>query len=103
MSGVTLLGPVEIRELAGRLGVQPTKKLGQNFVVDANTVRKIVTAANVAASATGSVTRQGTSFARWYETTPSIAVGAITDRLVACATAGASSADSTAPLHSGCA
>ncbi|WP_437584467.1 16S rRNA (adenine(1518)-N(6)/adenine(1519)-N(6))-dimethyltransferase RsmA [Paramicrobacterium sp. CJ85] len=49
MSGVTLLGPVEIRELAGRLGVQPTKKLGQNFVVDANTVRKIVTAANVAA------------------------------------------------------
>lgn len=48
MSGVTLLGPAEIRDLAGLLGVQPTKKLGQNFVVDANTVRKIVTTAHVA-------------------------------------------------------
>lgn len=31
-----------MRALAGRLGVRPTKTLGQNFVVDANTVRKIV-------------------------------------------------------------
>lgn len=37
-----LLGPGEIRDLAGRLGVRPTKTLGQNFVVDANTVRSIV-------------------------------------------------------------
>lgn len=37
-----LLGPKEVRELADRLGVSPTKKLGQNFVIDPNTVRKIV-------------------------------------------------------------
>jgi len=40
-----LLGPAEIRELAARLGVAPTKKLGQNFVHDPNTVRRIVAAA----------------------------------------------------------
>ncbi|GAA3652147.1 16S rRNA (adenine(1518)-N(6)/adenine(1519)-N(6))-dimethyltransferase RsmA [Microbacterium marinilacus] len=44
---VTLLGPSEIRSLAASLDVTPTKKLGQNFVVDANTVRKIVQAARV--------------------------------------------------------
>jgi 16S rRNA (adenine1518-N6/adenine1519-N6)-dimethyltransferase len=42
-----LLGPVEIRELAERLEVRPTKQWGQNFVVDANTVRKIVRVAGV--------------------------------------------------------
>lgn len=42
-----LLGPAEIRELAGRLGVTPTKKLGQNFVHDPNTVRRIVAAAGL--------------------------------------------------------
>lgn len=42
-----LLGPAEIRELAERLDVSPTKKLGQNFVIDANTVRKIVKTAGV--------------------------------------------------------
>jgi len=40
-----LLGPVEIRALAARLGVAPTKSLGQNFVHDGNTVRRIVAAA----------------------------------------------------------
>lgn len=39
---MTLLGATEIRRLAAELDVTPTKKLGQNFVVDANTVRKIV-------------------------------------------------------------
>lgn len=39
---VSLLGATEIRRLAAELDVTPTKKLGQNFVVDANTVRKIV-------------------------------------------------------------
>ncbi len=48
-SSSALLGPAEIRELAERLGLQPTKKLGQNFVVDANTVRRIVRAAGVRA------------------------------------------------------
>ena len=33
-----LLGPTEIRELAARLGIQPAKRLGQKFVVDAGTV-----------------------------------------------------------------
>ena len=42
-----LLGPAEIRDLAELLGIQPTKKLGQNFVHDANTVRRIVAAAGV--------------------------------------------------------
>ncbi|PWC08548.1 16S rRNA (adenine(1518)-N(6)/adenine(1519)-N(6))-dimethyltransferase RsmA [Mycetocola zhujimingii] len=46
---MTLLGPAEIRDLAELLDVQPTKKLGQNFVVDANTVRRIVKVAKVAA------------------------------------------------------
>jgi ABC-type antimicrobial peptide transport system permease subunit len=41
-----LLGPAQIRELAARLGVAPTKKLGQNFVHDPNTVRRIVAAAD---------------------------------------------------------
>lgn len=42
-----LLGPVEVRELAERLDVSPTKKLGQNFVIDPNTVRKIVRLAGI--------------------------------------------------------
>jgi 16S rRNA (adenine1518-N6/adenine1519-N6)-dimethyltransferase len=45
--GKTLLGPAEIRDLAEMLGVNPTKKLGQNFVIDANTVRRIVKVATV--------------------------------------------------------
>jgi len=43
-----LLGPAQVRELAERLGVAPTKKLGQNFVIDPNTVRKIVRLAGIA-------------------------------------------------------
>jgi 16S rRNA (adenine1518-N6/adenine1519-N6)-dimethyltransferase len=43
-----LLGPAEIRDLAELLDLQPTKKLGQNFVIDANTVRRIVRIAGVA-------------------------------------------------------
>jgi len=43
----TLLGAAEIREIAARIGVNPTKKLGQNFVVDANTCRRIVKVADV--------------------------------------------------------
>lgn len=47
-----LLGPGEARALAGRLGLRPTKTLGQNFVVDPNTVRRIV---RLAAPAAGDV------------------------------------------------
>jgi len=48
----TLLGPAEIRDLADLLGIQPTKKLGQNFVIDPNTVRRIVKAAHVVSGET---------------------------------------------------
>jgi 16S rRNA (adenine1518-N6/adenine1519-N6)-dimethyltransferase len=44
---VSLLGPAEIRALAERLGVRPTKTLGQNFVHDPNTVRRIARLAGV--------------------------------------------------------
>ncbi|MFI2753333.1 16S rRNA (adenine(1518)-N(6)/adenine(1519)-N(6))-dimethyltransferase RsmA [Cellulomonas sp. P22] len=44
-----LLGPAEIRELAARAGIRPTKTLGQNFVLDGGTVRKIVRQAEVTA------------------------------------------------------
>jgi 16S rRNA (adenine1518-N6/adenine1519-N6)-dimethyltransferase len=44
-----LLGPAEIRGLAAELDVRPTKKLGQNFVHDPNTVRRIVDLAAVGA------------------------------------------------------
>ena len=42
-----LLGPVEVRALAAELELRPTKRLGQNFVHDANTVRRIVRAAEL--------------------------------------------------------
>jgi 16S rRNA (adenine1518-N6/adenine1519-N6)-dimethyltransferase len=45
----SLLGPADIRTLAARLGVRPTKTLGQNFVHDPNTVRRIVRAADLSA------------------------------------------------------
>ena len=47
MADVQLLGGVDIRELAARLDVVPTKKLGQNFVTDPNTIRRIVAAAKL--------------------------------------------------------
>jgi 16S rRNA (adenine1518-N6/adenine1519-N6)-dimethyltransferase len=40
-----LLGPAEVRAVASRLGLTPAKRLGQNFVVDPNTVRRIVAVA----------------------------------------------------------
>lgn len=42
-----LLGAADIRALAAELGIRPTKQWGQNFVIDANTVRRIVKAADV--------------------------------------------------------
>jgi 16S rRNA (adenine1518-N6/adenine1519-N6)-dimethyltransferase len=39
----------EVRALAARLDLRPTKRLGQNFVTDANTVRRIVALAGVGA------------------------------------------------------
>jgi 16S rRNA (adenine1518-N6/adenine1519-N6)-dimethyltransferase len=43
----SLLGPAEVRELAATLGVRPTKTLGQNFVHDPNTIRRIVRLADL--------------------------------------------------------
>ena len=42
-----LLGPTEVRGLCQALGIRPTKTLGQNFVHDAGTVRRIVKSAGV--------------------------------------------------------
>ena len=43
----SLLGPAQIRALADRLGIRPTKQWGQNFVIDGGTVRRIVRAAHL--------------------------------------------------------
>jgi 16S rRNA (adenine1518-N6/adenine1519-N6)-dimethyltransferase len=48
-AGPRLLGPADVRSLAAELGIRPTKQRGQNFVIDANTCRRIVRAAGVGA------------------------------------------------------
>jgi 16S rRNA (adenine1518-N6/adenine1519-N6)-dimethyltransferase len=47
MSDVRLLRAADVREIAGRLGVRPTKRLGQNFVVEQGTVRQIAALAAI--------------------------------------------------------
>lgn len=47
MADSRLLGPAEVRALAAELDLRPTKQWGQNFVIDANTVRHIVKLAGV--------------------------------------------------------
>jgi len=47
---IRLLGRTEIRRLANELDLRPRKSLGQNFVHDANTVRRIVTASGISRS-----------------------------------------------------
>ena len=42
-----LLGPIEVHAICQALGVRPTKTLGQNFVHDAGTVRRIVRDAGI--------------------------------------------------------
>ncbi|MFC6086131.1 16S rRNA (adenine(1518)-N(6)/adenine(1519)-N(6))-dimethyltransferase RsmA [Sphaerisporangium aureirubrum] len=44
---VNLLGPSDIRNLADKLDLRPTKRLGQNFVIDGGTVRRIARLAGV--------------------------------------------------------
>lgn len=46
-AGPRFLGPADVRSLASSLDLRPTKQRGQNFVIDANTVRRIVRAAGV--------------------------------------------------------
>ncbi len=47
MADTGLLDPSSVRALAAALNLRPTKQRGQNFVIDANTVRRIVAAAGV--------------------------------------------------------
>ena len=49
MADGDLLGPAAVREIAARLGVRPAKRLGQNFVIDPGTVRRIVALAGLSA------------------------------------------------------
>ncbi len=48
MTEPELLGARRVRELLERYEVRPTKSLGQNFVVDPNTIRKVLAVADVA-------------------------------------------------------
>lgn len=50
MSETGLLNPASIRRIADQIGLRPTKTRGQNFVHDANTVRRIVSLAQVGAA-----------------------------------------------------
>lgn len=45
-----LLSAADIRKLADRLELRPTKTLGQNYVIDPNTIRRIVTTADLAST-----------------------------------------------------
>jgi len=47
VSTAALLGPADVRRIAAELGLRPSKARGQNFVIDANTVRRIVRIADV--------------------------------------------------------
>lgn len=46
-TGRGLLDPTTVRAIAAEIGLRPTKQRGQNFVIDANTVRRIVNLAGV--------------------------------------------------------
>ena len=46
-AGPRFLGPADVRSLAASVGVRPTKQRGQNFVIDGNTVRRIVRVAEL--------------------------------------------------------
>jgi 16S rRNA (adenine1518-N6/adenine1519-N6)-dimethyltransferase len=49
---VALFGPADVRRLVAELGIRPTKRLGQNFMHDANTIRRIVATAQLRADDT---------------------------------------------------
>ena len=48
--GRGLLDPTTVRAIAAEIGLRPTKQRGQNFVIDANTVRRIVALSGVQGS-----------------------------------------------------
>ena len=47
MAAAGLLTPSDVRQIAGRLGVRPSKRLGQNFVIEPGTVRRIAAQASL--------------------------------------------------------
>lgn len=47
MPDTGLLDPASVRRIAAELGLRPTKQRGQNFVIDANTVRRIVSLSGI--------------------------------------------------------
>jgi 16S rRNA (adenine1518-N6/adenine1519-N6)-dimethyltransferase len=49
-AGPRLLGPADVRQLAASLDLRPTKQRGQNFVIDPNTVRRIVRDSGITAA-----------------------------------------------------
>lgn len=49
---VRFLGAGDVRQIAARLGIRPTKRLGQNFVIDGGTIRRIVSLARLRPSDT---------------------------------------------------
>jgi 16S rRNA (adenine1518-N6/adenine1519-N6)-dimethyltransferase len=50
MTEARLLGARRLRELCERHGIRPRRSLGQNFVIDPNTIRKVVDQADIQAS-----------------------------------------------------
>ncbi len=50
MTSQTLLGARRLREVLAKHGFTPRKSLGQNFVIDPNTIRKIVEVSGVSAA-----------------------------------------------------
>lgn len=47
LAPLSLLGAADVRRIAADIGLRPTKQRGQNFVIDANTVRRIVRTSGV--------------------------------------------------------
>ncbi|PIE20346.1 MAG: 16S rRNA (adenine(1518)-N(6)/adenine(1519)-N(6))-dimethyltransferase [Arachnia propionica] len=52
MAEAGLLGAQQVRQLAAELGLRPSKQRGQNFVIDPNTIERIVSLADVHAGDT---------------------------------------------------
>ncbi len=72
-SSEALYSPRVVRELLGRHGLRPTKSLGQNFLVDGNTLRYIVEA-GLAGSAAASSSDTASPDAGVYEVGPGLGV-----------------------------
>ena len=90
-ASVRLLGAGDIRGIAGRLGVRPTKRLGQNFVVEPGSVRRIAALAAV---------RPGDVILEVGPGLGSLTLALLAAAVEAGAPAGASAVPATVPPHS---